>query len=362
MNLFQLRYKLFRAASRLFLGPLYGDAIGVNLTRDLDEASMKPRVAESILSRHPISEAVIQPYSFPADFPVVFPRSAAFDAKIGYLLKNVAISPHEGLMWLPGVTVFQQSIGSVPRYYHAMQNALQPVSMLSVNTPVVPFANVSYYHVLIESLAQVLHARKRFPNTSVLMEKNHFRYLDAILDFLDIPSSSRILVEQPVMVPKGVLIPRWVNGGYNLPCDLSILREAILPRIPPSKGMEKIYISRAHTKSRPLERETELEIELQKQGFSICYFESLPLAEQFSRIHHASVIVAPHGAGLANLIAARPGTKIHEILSPNWFNTCYAKMAVQLGMSYSYSITLPHPSGQYAINVEDVLQTISRLD
>ena len=60
------------------------------------------------------------------------------------------------------------------------------------------------------------------------------------------------------------------------------------------------------------------------------------LQEPRRLISNASTIVAPHGAGLANLVAARPGTEVVEILSRNWFNTCYAKLAVQLGCDYRF--------------------------
>ena len=60
------------------------------------------------------------------------------------------------------------------------------------------------------------------------------------------------------------------------------------------------------------------------------------LQEPRRLISNASTIVAPHGAGLANLVAARPGTEVVEILSRNWFNTCYAKLSVQLGCDYHF--------------------------
>ncbi len=46
--------------------------------------------------------------------------------------------------------------------------------------------------------------------------------------------------------------------------------------------------------------------------------DGLSITEQANIFYHADVVVAVHGAALANLAFCRPGTKIFEILSPNW--------------------------------------------
>ena len=63
-------------------------------------------------------------------------------------------------------------------------------------------------------------------------------------------------------------------------------------------------------------------------------FEYLPFVEQLKIIQGADVIVAPHGAGLANIIVARPGAKIVEIMTQEWANSCYGHLAVSLGLDY----------------------------
>ena len=42
------------------------------------------------------------------------------------------------------------------------------------------------------------------------------------------------------------------------------------------------------------------------------------------------MIVAPHGAGLSNLVFCRPGTTVIEIFSPQWLNLAFWKLAAQL--------------------------------
>ncbi len=46
-------------------------------------------------------------------------------------------------------------------------------------------------------------------------------------------------------------------------------------------------------------------------------------------------IIAPHGAGLANIVSCKPGTIIIEILlEGKLLNLCYMYMAVKLNLKY----------------------------
>lgn len=53
--------------------------------------------------------------------------------------------------------------------------------------------------------------------------------------------------------------------------------------------------------------------ELRARGFEVVAFENLTPIEQISAANSADVIVAPHGAGIANMLYARPGALIVEI-------------------------------------------------
>ena len=49
----------------------------------------------------------------------------------------------------------------------------------------------------------------------------------------------------------------------------------------------------------------------------------MPVREQIDRFAAAEVIVAPHGAALANLVFARPGVRVLELFAPDYVNPCY---------------------------------------
>lgn len=65
--------------------------------------------------------------------------------------------------------------------------------------------------------------------------------------------------------------------------------------------------------------------------------------EQITLFHSASVVLAPHGAGLANAIAMRENTRIFEVIpetGTNRLNMCYAALAFTLNIQY-FAIRAP---------------------
>ena len=56
-----------------------------------------------------------------------------------------------------------------------------------------------------------------------------------------------------------------------------------------------------------------------------------PSSQAFSR---AAVVIAPHGAGLANTVVCAPGTLIVEFFPAHEANICFMAMAAKLGLRY----------------------------
>lgn len=77
----------------------------------------------------------------------------------------------------------------------------------------------------------------------------------------------------------------------------------------------------------------------QKKGLNVELFSDRPLPEHWQVVkmfHNALAIVAPHGAGLSNMLYSQPGTIIIEGLCyhDNWANLCYRNLAKLLGHRY----------------------------
>ena len=97
---------------------------------------------------------------------------------------------------------------------------------------------------------------------------------------------------------------------------------------------KKIYISREKANRRKILNEKKFTRFLSFCGYQTFYFEELDLPEVVNLVSQASCIVAPHGAGLSNLIYASPKTKIVEIFSGH-ISPEYWFISQQLGLNYN---------------------------
>lgn len=99
---------------------------------------------------------------------------------------------------------------------------------------------------------------------------------------------------------------------------------------------ERIYISRKNASGRKVINEEELVSYLSKFGFKSITFESMSVSEQASLMSNAEAVVAPHGAGLTNLVFCNPGTKVIEFFSMHITNA-YWLISQQCNLDY-YSL------------------------
>jgi len=101
---------------------------------------------------------------------------------------------------------------------------------------------------------------------------------------------------------------------------------------------ERIYISRAKQKLRFVENEQQMLNILEKYNFKKVIMEDHSYAEQLAICAQAKYLIAPHGAGITNIIAMKKNSAILELSSKenNEFDRSYIIMANMLGLNYYY--------------------------
>lgn len=82
-------------------------------------------------------------------------------------------------------------------------------------------------------------------------------------------------------------------------------------------------------------------------------FDSLPFHETVALFSTAAIIVAPHGAGLTNMLFSATGTRIIEFMPIQHPNLCYWHLSEMLGNTYSM-IPCPTVDGNFTIDVAAV--------
>jgi capsular polysaccharide biosynthesis protein len=132
-----------------------------------------------------------------------------------------------------------------------------------------------------------------------------------------------------------LLVPSFPHDtGFVHPRAAEWLRGRMVPsgRGKPSR---RLYLSRRKAPRRRLQNEMEILAGLRELGFEAVFAEELPFQEQISLFAQAEVIVAPHGAGLANLFFAPKGTRIVELFSPRYINPCFYSLSLVLNQPYA---------------------------
>lgn len=134
------------------------------------------------------------------------------------------------------------------------------------------------------------------------------------------------------------LIVPSLQGANGSPTTQSValVREFTEPlgRQVEARWGERLYISRQNARRRKLSNEAALWPALAAAGFTRVVLEELSWAEQIAAFRAAKVIVAPHGAGLANLIFCDPGTRVVEIFNRDYVHWNYWQLASLLGLDY----------------------------
>ena len=373
----RIRYIIYRIALRVAFGSKFGGALGTGIFRDIEESSKNPELAKRILKKNLLASARVLTYDFPPDYPSWFCRSEAFSDRFQYQIADVVVSPFTSAMWIPNVAFLQQSNGSLLRIFNSHRGIIEtyyPTTELNETAPICVAPNKSeYFHWLLEALPEVLHAKSNFPDCKVLTAMPLNRFKRQSMNFFNIQDDAIIYAETPIRAQKAILTPRWVNSGFIPQEDVDILRRHILSKLPATSPKRRIYISRSKSgnrstyisrgksENRSIVNESELEQLLMSFGFEICFFEEMDFTDQMRLCNEAEYLIAPHGAGLSNMIAGQPGMHVHELISITWPNTCYAKLAAQLEFNYSYTLLKPDDGGQITIDIQSMSRHIQSI-
>ncbi|MGB0562738.1 MAG: glycosyltransferase family 61 protein [Spirulinaceae cyanobacterium] len=164
-------------------------------------------------------------------------------------------------------------------------------------------------------------------------------------------------------------LPTLSGNPTQWTCDF--LREAFLPNSSSDDfqsnvpAIARLYVHRRTARYRKVLNEAQVwELLAGSFGFETATSETLTVVEQAVLFNRAKVIVAPHGAGLTNLVFCAPGTTVIEIFSPNYVNACYYALSQQLGLNYYYLIGegQPPPAGvDPHLAGDDILIDVAKL-
>jgi capsular polysaccharide biosynthesis protein len=101
----------------------------------------------------------------------------------------------------------------------------------------------------------------------------------------------------------------------------------------------KLYISRDDTAGRRVVNEDALRALLARFGYQTVRLAGLSMAQQIAHFATATHIVAPHGAGLANVVFANPSATLIELFPSTYGTAAFYVLAAGVGLTYASYIS-----------------------
>lgn len=199
-----------------------------------------------------------------------------------------------------------------------------------------------YFHWVIEYLTRLrglekYEAEKRKNNTKLIVPPDSPSLIEDSLR-LFAPEKEILKADKELLKVENLLIPSYPE---ITPKNLEWLREKGLNA--KSKDVEdppsRIFISRQNSNSRKTANFQEIKEVLNKYNIRPVQMEDYSFSEQISISSQAELIVAPHGAGLTNMVWGE-NLKILEIFN-NHAHRLYGQLAEILGHEYKPLIGEP---------------------
>ena len=362
------RVRLWSVLTKHFLGSLSGSTPIVGMVYSLDHAALGDKGARHIGQRVVVDPAAVVMHDFQAHYPPAFRSVHAFAEKKLFVLRDVCVGPQSGAVWLPQVRgVVQESVGCLDRFLlwpTAMRERLLPVDGRVLPGTFILSPPLQYYHWLLEILPNIIRGLAHDPKANILITPDAPQYaVDGLILLLgaDAIHERLVICSTPVQVERLILPQLESEPRFLRSADIHLLLSTLRTRIAPSEQAPslRLYISRSGSPKRRVENEEELEARLAAIGFQIVHNERLPLSEQIRLFSAADAIVGLHGAGLSNLIWARPACRILELFPCHTYNPCYAHLAATLGFPYEYHLCEPGATPGGRIPVDAVMQRLS---
>ncbi len=218
----------------------------------------------------------------------------------------------------------------------------------------------NFYHWLCDILPRLIPLRASHTRPDYYLVESLSSFQQEVLISLGIRQSQLIQPHCRLLLEADrLLVP-----SFPTPSCLRAFRELLLDRLGvnrKSKQQRRIYISRRKSGKRSVADEHRLDRVLHEHGFETHAMEEYPLQRQAQLIHDAATIVAVHGAGLANLMFARRGTNVIEIVPRDRTNAyLYPDKSRTFGLRHrQIAGNVVGRRQQLAISLDDVVAALS---
>ncbi len=264
-------------------------------------------------------------------------RVHSFNERNFFLLKNVILEPHQGLVWDSGGRFIEESTNyPIHQLYNTFPWNPRRELKNELNDGVhLYLTSNGYWHWLVEDLPPFLKLLELYPNSPIIMKQNPPSF---IRDFLAMINREPIFVDGPVKVRELLFVEKSQDCGWLHPTDLKVIREfPIFAQIigEASNPNKKVYTSRRKSKRSP-SNENEIEKIFEENGFEIVIPEELSFSDEIKLFSQTTTLASIHGSAHTNMVWMQKGGTILDIANSKFWTEAAFSAITQLDMSYKY--------------------------
>ena len=195
-----------------------------------------------------------------------------------------------------------------------------------------------YYHWIFDILPRLKLALEHEPDVDHIYIQNKMPFQQETLKILGIDPARIVNTEDVSWISADrMIIPcHQIMTGHRHPGWVTNwVREKFLPSEQAAQHGRRFYISRSIARNRRVKNEEEIFRILEPRGFEFVHAEKYSFADQIAMFASAEAIVAPHGAGLTNLVFCAPETRVIELF-PSLSMDCYYRLCDDLNLNYTF--------------------------
>lgn len=242
-----------------------------------------------------------------------------------------------------------------------------------------PWSN-NYWHWTVDTLTQLegveYYQQQTGIKPKIIVEKNLRSWQRDSLKLLGYNEDYLIIWQDFRRTINKLIVPSFRRSYEEIHGEISVtacqwLKEKMLSNIAKSKSdytsfSPKVFISRSKALGRRIANETEVIEALNPLGFTTYILEEMSYVEQVKLFAQAKVILAPHGAGLTNLIFA-DNPIIFELFGA-YVGREFANLARGMGLKYGCLGCPPsrgevrQKDGDMIVNVSELIELLEQME
>ena len=259
-------------------------------------------------------------------------------------MDDASVYSYDGVVLIAGSRIYQDSLWTWSTLFKS------PNDIFSVSLPekkdyvmatIAMSGHANYYHWMTEILPRVYMLQQAalqspeyaydvlyVPPLRYSFQKETLRAMGVNCD---------VCVEAQIdthIKPKKLLFPSQVAiSGITPEWVITFLKTTFLKNYVLKNGKKRLFISRENAFMRKIINEQEIFDCVKEYGFEKVFMEHLTVVEQAELLHEAEYVIGTHGAGMTNIVFARPGTVIIELFQEHLDRTFFDLSQV-MGLSY----------------------------